>query len=191
MVQESWFRSHGSVVQESWFRSHGSGVMVQESWFRSHGSGVMVQESWFRSHGSGVMVQESWFRSHGSGVMVQESWFRSHGSGVMVQESWFRSHKNAFRSWFMDGNYCRNIKKPHRPIGRGVYYIVTAFHLLARSDRSSQAAVVHTISRVPKGLTQLDATTENLDFVGTAGRGVRRHELLILLRHEIFIVTVT
>ena len=41
VVQESWFRSHGSVSG----RSHGSGVM---------GSGVMV-----RSHGSGVMVQES------------------------------------------------------------------------------------------------------------------------------------
>jgi len=62
--------------------------------------------------------------------------------------------------------------------------------LLARSDRSSQTAVVHTVSGVPQRLAQLNATTQYLNFVCTSGRGVRGHEFFILLRHEVFIVSV-
>ncbi len=65
-----------------------------------------------------------------------------------------------------------------------------ARHLLARANRSGQTAVVHPIGVVPQWLTKFDSATEHLNFLRTACGGVRSGEVFILLRAEVFIVTI-
>ncbi|TWU17010.1 hypothetical protein Poly21_42190 [Allorhodopirellula heiligendammensis] len=63
--------------------------------------------------------------------------------------------------------------------------------LFAGANCASQAAIVHAVGGMPKRLTKFDSAAEHLDFLRTARGGVRSDEVFILLRAEVFIVTIT
>ncbi len=62
--------------------------------------------------------------------------------------------------------------------------------LFARTNRTGQSAVVHTIGGMPQRLATFDSAAEHLDFFRTASGGVRSDEVFILLWAEVFIVTI-
>jgi hypothetical protein len=68
---------------------------------------------------------------------------------------------------------------------------VQNLNLLARTNGAGQAAVVDTISRVPQWLTKFDSSTKYFDLLRTTRRRVRRLEMIVFVRNEVFIMTVT
>lgn len=62
--------------------------------------------------------------------------------------------------------------------------------LLAWANRTGQSAVVNTVGGMPQRLAQFDSAAEHLNFFRTASGGVRCDEVFILLRAEVFIVTI-
>lgn len=74
--------------------------------------------------------------------------------------------------------------------GRVKRYSIDKPRLLARTDRTRQAAVVDPVGRVPKGLTQLNASTQDFDFLGASRRSIGCRKLFVFLRDEVLIVTV-
>ena len=66
-----------------------------------------------------------------------------------------------------------------------------SWQLLARSNRSGQAAVVNAIGRVPQRLAELDALTQHFDFLRAASGRIRRLEMVVFVGHKIFIMAIT
>ncbi len=104
---------------------------------------------------------------------------------------------------------CAAKKKAARPKGRTAFYDQTVFQfrvravsldssksnlfelrLLAGANRAGQAAEINSIGTMPQRQAKFDALAKLLNLGHGARRGIRRLELIGLLRHEVFVVPV-